>query len=100
MIFTILTFECLRLTKAVALEPYSFERGKSFILASLFYAANCILALSALSGMNIPMYGAVKRCAPLAILVLSVIVLKKGYPSCRVVSAVLLITIGCIIAGK
>lgn len=40
---------------------YTLERGKKLSLLSLFYVSNVILALCALSGMNIPMYNAMRR---------------------------------------
>ena len=49
--------------------------------------------------MNIPMYGAIKRCTPIVSLALSVLILKKAAPSQTVVLSVLVITFGIIIAS-
>jgi solute carrier family 35 protein len=49
--------------------------------------------------MNIPMYGAVKRCTPLVNLVLSVAVLKKPVPSPLLATSVAVITAGVFIAS-
>ena len=49
--------------------------------------------------MNIPMYGAIKRCTPLVNLVLSVMVLRKPFPSVLLTFSIGLITIGVLIAG-
>ena len=57
------------------------------------------LSLIALHGMNIPMYGAIKRCTPLVNLVLSVMVLRKPFPSVLLTFSIGLITIGVLIAG-
>ena len=57
------------------------------------------LSLIALHGMNIPMYGAIKRCTPLVNLVLSVMVLRKPFPSVLLTFSIGLITVGVLIAG-
>lgn len=51
-------------------------------------------------GMNIPMYGALKRCTPLVNLVLSVVYLKKPVPSPLLITSVFTITFGCLVAGE
>ena len=81
------------------LPPYSFRDGKEFLPASLLFALHATLSLFALHGMNIPMYGAIKRCTPLVSLILSVIVLRKAVPSKPIVLSILLITFGCLIAS-
>ena len=65
----------------LSLPKYTFKEGKDMFFASMFFAFHATLSLSALHGMNIPMYGAIKRCTPLVNLILSVVVLKKGMPS-------------------
>lgn len=50
--------------------------------------------------MNIPMYGALKRCTPLVNLVLAVVYLKKPLPSPLLLTSVFVITFGCVIAGE
>lgn len=99
MLVSIIALETLRVTGLISLPSYSLERGRSFFLPSLFYALHSVLALWALSGMNIPMYGVLKRCGPLVILLLGTVLLKKGRPPCIVASAISSMTLGCIIAG-
>ena len=100
MLLAIVILELLRLTQKTSLQMFTLERGKSFLLPSIFYAVHSVLSLSALSGMNIPMYGVIKRCNPVVILILGSVVLKKGLPDPLVVISVSLITAGCIVAGK
>ena len=99
MAISIVVLELLRLTGRTSLVPFTFARGWMFLVPSVFYAANCVFALSALGGMNIPMYGLIKRCIPVAILGLSVFVLRKPLPSMPICLSVSTITLGCIIAG-
>ena len=47
----------------------------------LFTMNNAFSSLTALNGMNIPMYGAIKRCTPFVNLFLSVTILNKPWPS-------------------
>ena len=100
MVFTVIIFELLRLAGVIKLHSYTLARGKSFFLPSLFYGLHSVLALSALTNMNIPMYSLMKRCTPFATLFLGVIVLNKNLPSCRLVCSVAMITGGCVIAGN
>ena len=84
----------------VELPPYSIARGRLFLLPSICSALHSSLSLIALKGMNIPMYGALKRCTPMVNLILSVIILHKPFPSCLIIWSILLITLGCLIAGN
>lgn len=99
MAISIVVLELLRLTGRTSLVPFTLSRGWIFLVPSIFYAANCVCALSALVGMNIPMYGMIKRCIPVAILGLGVFVLRKPLPSVPICVSVGVITLGCIIAG-
>ena len=99
MVFTVVLFEVLRLAGVLKLHSYTIVRGRSFFMPSLFYGLHSVLALTALTNMNIPMYSLMKRCTPFVTLFLGVVVLKKSLPSCRLIAAVAMITGGCIIAG-
>lgn len=99
MAFSIVILELLRLTGRTSLVSFTLSRGLWFLLPSIFYAANSVLSLSALSGMNIPMYGLIKRCAPVAILLLGIVILRKPPPSAWTSISVAMITLGCFVAG-
>ncbi|KAK3091597.1 hypothetical protein FSP39_021036 [Pinctada imbricata] len=99
MLFTITALEALSWLRLIELPRYTLERGKSFALPALFYGVNSILGLTALSHMNVAMYGVLKRCSPLFTLALLVIVLKKPVPSTQTIMSVVLLVSGCIIAG-
>ena len=100
MAFTIIVLEVLRIVRLLSIPAFSLARGHSFLLPSICYAINSVLALSALSAMNIPMYGLIKRCSPLVILGLGTIMLGKGLPSRPICMSVAMVTAGCFIAGK
>ena len=100
MLFTIVILEILSFFNKVNMPKYTLERGKMFALPALFYGLNSVLALSALSHMNIALYGVLKRCVPIVTMVLSVIILNKGWPSRLTMASVFLLTGGCIVAGK
>ncbi|XP_018020799.1 UDP-galactose/UDP-glucose transporter 7, partial [Hyalella azteca] len=99
MVLTVSSLWVLTRWGVVSLPPYTLAAGWSFKWPSLFCAMHGVLSLYALSGLNIPMYGTLKRCTPLVNLLLSVVLLKKGVPSCLLTSSILLITAGCIIAA-
>jgi solute carrier family 35 protein len=81
MTVTLIVLDSLRILNVLALPAYSLKDGRDFLPASLCFALHATLSLSALHGMNIPMYGAIKRCTPLVSLVLSVTMLRKQFPS-------------------
>ena len=100
MIFTITTLELLCVFGVLELPAYSIKRGLSFAAPAFFYGTNSVLALTALSHMNIAMYGVLKRCVPLSTMLLSFLILKKDPPNRQTMGSVLLLTIGCVIAGE
>ena len=75
------------------------KEGLDFLPCSACFATHSSLSLIALHGMNIPMYGAIKRCTPLVNLVLSVVILKKAMPSALLISSIALITAGAFVAS-
>ena len=100
MVFTITILEALSCVNLIEMPRYTLQRGKSFALPAFFYGLNSVLGLSALSHMNVAMYGVLKRCVPLVTMFLSVAILKKSYPSRATFLSVILLTMGCVIAGK
>lgn len=52
-------------------ESYSIANAKKCAPVSLIFCVNTVLALMALGGMNVPMYNAMRRCGPIAIVLLS-----------------------------
>merc|ERR1719384_1189219 len=99
MLSSIFVLDVLRTFKLTNLSPYSLREGVEFLPCSLSFATHSTLSLIALHGMNIPMYGAIKRCTPLVNLVLSVMVLRKPFPSVLLTFSIGLITVGVLIAG-
>merc|ERR550519_505254 len=99
MLATIIFLDISRLLKISKLSTYSLKEGVDFLPASLSFALHSTLSLMALHGMNIPMYGAIKRCTPLVNLILSVMILKKPFPSALLTFSIALITVGVLVAG-
>merc|ERR1719427_843220 len=99
MVATVVFLDLIRVLKIVKLPAYTLKEGVEFLPCSLSFALHSTLSLIALHGMNIPMYGAIKRCTPLVNLILSVIVLKKPFPSTLLSSSVGLITFGVFVAS-
>ncbi|KAF5726294.1 putative UDP-sugar transporter [Tripterygium wilfordii] len=72
--------------------------AKKLLPVSLFYNANVAFALASLKGVNIPMYIAIKRLTPLAVLIAGFFT-GKGKPTTQVTLSVLLTAGGVIIAA-
>ncbi|KAG9143595.1 hypothetical protein Leryth_020794 [Lithospermum erythrorhizon] len=82
-------------TKARGLNVHT---AKKLVLVSLFYNANVAFALASLKGVNIPMYIAIKRLTPLAVLIAGFFY-GKGKPTTQVTLSVMLIAAGVLIAA-
>ena len=87
-----------KLTDKIVLS-YTLERGKQLCILSVLYITNVILALFALSGMNIPMYNAMRRCVPIASLILGPCIYPQRTTT-SIVGAIILITAGTITAAN
>merc|ERR1719422_521361 len=99
MLATVIFLDLLRTMRLIKLSSYSLKDGVEFLPCSLSFATHSTLSLMALHGMNIPMYGAIKRCTPLVNLILSVMVLRRPFPSVLLTFSIGLITIGVLVAG-
>ena len=98
VICTALVLEIFRRADLVHIHSYSLERGKKFFLPSICFALHTILALNALSDLSIPMYNVLRRLLPLSTLILGTFILSKN-PSFQLTCSIILVVIGCIIAG-
>lgn len=76
----------------------NWETAKKLLPVSIFYNANVAFALASLKGVNIPMYIALKRLTPLAVLVAGYFS-GKGRPPFQVSLSVIFTAIGVIIAA-
>lgn len=72
--------------------------AKQLFPVSFFYNANVAFALASLKGVNIPMYIAIKRLTPLAVLIAGSF-LGKGRPTIQVTLSVILTAAGVLIAA-
>eukprot|EP00268_Persea_americana_P040999 TRINITY_DN40813_c0_g1_i3.p1 TRINITY_DN40813_c0_g1~~TRINITY_DN40813_c0_g1_i3.p1 ORF type:complete len:252 (-),score=32.02 TRINITY_DN40813_c0_g1_i3:1759-2514(-) len=72
--------------------------AKKLLPLSIFYNANVAFALASLKGVNIPMYIALKRLTPLAVLVAGYFS-GKGRPPVQVSLSVIFTAVGVIIAA-
>lgn len=80
-------------TKARALNV---ETTKRLVLVSFFYNANVAFALASLKGVNIPMYIAIKRLTPLAVLIAGFFT-GKGKPTTQVFSCSLRLNLNIVL---
>lgn len=97
-IATALLIHIGRVTGYTKTKALSLDTAKKLLWVSLFYNANVAFALASLKGVNIPMYIAIKRLTPLAVLVAGFFTGKKR-PSRQVSLSVMLTAAGVIIAA-
>ncbi|KAM7277168.1 hypothetical protein ACFE04_019034 [Oxalis oulophora] len=79
-------------------RPFHITTAKKLLPVSLFYNANVASALASLKGVNIPMYIAIKRLTPLAVLIAGFFS-GKGKPTTQVTLSVLLTAAGVLVAA-
>lgn len=70
---------------------------RRFPVAAL-YTINTALALVSLTGLNLPMYTAIKRLTPMTVLVIKA-AWKRRWPPARLTASVGLVVVGCVVAG-
>jgi len=99
ILVTIATLEVLCHLEVISLPPYTLRQGLDFLWPSVFCALHSSLSLYALQGLNVPMYGAIKRCAPLVTMLLSARLLNKPPAPAPLKLSVGVITVGCLLAG-
>lgn len=95
-----LTLEVLRRLGKIDIPPFSFQLVKVFASVCILSTLQSTLTLWSLRGLSLPMYVVFKRCLPLVTLGIGVCVLKNGYPSAGVITAVLITTGGAALAGR
>lgn len=79
-------------------KDLSMATAKKLLPVSIFYNANVAFALASLKGVNIPMYIAIKRLTPLAVLV-SGFLRGKGKPPTQVSLSVVCTALGVLVAA-
>ncbi|XDV41458.1 hypothetical protein PO909_010329 [Leuciscus waleckii] len=94
-----LTLEVLRRLGKIDIPPFSLQLVKVFASVCILSTLQSTLTLWSLRGLSLPMYVVFKRCLPLVTLGIGVCVLKNGFPSAGVITAVLITTGGAALAG-
>jgi drug/metabolite transporter (DMT)-like permease len=82
----------------ISLAPFQFSIAKRTFPLAICYTLNVLVALLSLKTLEIPMYGILKRMATVFALVLEWLLLNK-IPSKNLVSAIILMTCGAVLAG-
>eukprot|EP00270_Netrium_digitus_P006977 TRINITY_DN2017_c0_g1_i1.p1 TRINITY_DN2017_c0_g1~~TRINITY_DN2017_c0_g1_i1.p1 ORF type:complete len:366 (-),score=108.74 TRINITY_DN2017_c0_g1_i1:212-1240(-) len=82
----------------VRARPFDLPTAWRLIPLSMSYNANVAFALASLKGINIPMYIALKRLTPMAVLIAGLFY-KKDRPPLQVTLSVSLTVVGCVIAA-
>ncbi|CAI5514770.1 unnamed protein product [Closterium sp. Naga37s-1] len=94
---TALIYGCGKL-EWITMRPFSLSTARRLLPLSFFYNANVAFALASLQGVNIPMYIALKRLTPMAVLITGFFTGKAKQPL-QVTLSVSLTTFGCLIAA-
>eukprot|EP01126_Amoeba_proteus_P043342 TRINITY_DN4753_c0_g1_i18.p1 TRINITY_DN4753_c0_g1~~TRINITY_DN4753_c0_g1_i18.p1 ORF type:complete len:269 (+),score=38.51 TRINITY_DN4753_c0_g1_i18:308-1114(+) len=96
MIFTIIFLKIIKYLNIVFFEDFSVNTAKKVFLVSMLYTINVGVALTALAGLKVPVYGALKRMSMLSTLFGEYIILNKVAPV-KITSSILIIIAGILI---
>ena len=97
----------VKINTEITLLSRNFNLVKYQAFTALFYSLHSITALKALSGLNIPMYATLKRCAPLVNLIIQCLFFNKtndyqdnNYKTKFLLNgSIVIMTVGAVIAG-
>ncbi|GAX76987.1 hypothetical protein CEUSTIGMA_g4434.t1 [Chlamydomonas eustigma] len=79
-------------------DLWSWPRCRQLLSISFFYVLNTGFSLGGLAKINIPIYTTLKRLTPVCILLIKV-AMTRQLPPWRVSMAVLMVVLGCVLAG-
>ena len=88
----------LKFARVVKLPPLSLRKSRALWPVCFCYNANTAFALMGLQNLNVPMYSTLKRLTPMIVLS-SKAVMTGQLPPRQVTGAVLVVVLGCFIAG-
>lgn len=88
-----------RIVGIFKIGPYTFDKGKDVLCPSMLYSLHMYFSLTALEGMSLPIYGALKRFLPLLLCGASTAFLKKPAQSKRAFLGILLVSVGSAMAS-
>lgn len=98
MVATLLILLPLLLGGVLDFPLFRWTRFCQLFGIAALYTANTAFALFGLKTLNLPMYTAIKRLTPMSILVIKS-VWKRSWPKATLTCSVMLVVVGCIIAG-
>lgn len=99
MVFTVLLLRTLRILRIIELSDFQYSRARQVAPVSVFYSLNAAVALVALRELSVPSYTLIKRLAPLLTISLEAVLLKK-FASRQIVIALLVMSLGTVIAAN
>ena len=88
----------LKFARVVKLPPLSLRKSRVLWPVCFCYNANTAFALMGLQNLNVPMYSTLKRLTPMIVLSSKAVMTGKLPPK-QVTGAVLVVVLGCFIAG-
>jgi len=98
MLSTVVLLQLLKYFKLIEFEGFSVENANRVTLISFLYSVNVGVALTALTDLRVPVYGALKRLTILATLIGEYIVLHKR-PNSQINLSICVIVLGVLLMG-
>ena len=89
----------LRGAGRVQLAPISLTQAKKLLPVAILYNANVAFALASLAKVSVPTYNTLKRLTPAVVLAANKALRLRPDPSKEVVACIVIVVLGCLIAG-
>lgn len=99
MVVTVGVLFFLRSVGRVQFAPISLAQAKKLLPVAILYNANVAFALASLAKVSVPTYNTLKRLTPAVVLAANKALRLRPDPSKEVVACILVVVLGCLIAG-
>ena len=99
MAVTVAVLFFLRGAGRVQLAPISLTQAKKLLPVAILYNANVAFALASLAKVSVPTYNTLKRLTPAVVLAANKALRLRPDPSKEVVACIVIVVLGCLIAG-
>ena len=99
MVVTVAVLFSLRSAGRVTFAPISLAQAKKLLPVAILYNANVAFALASLAKVSVPTYNTLKRLTPAVVLAANKALRLRPDPTKEVVACILVVVLGCLIAG-
>mmetsp|Transcript_12864 Transcript_12864/g.27782 ORF Transcript_12864/g.27782 Transcript_12864/m.27782 type:complete len:379 (+) Transcript_12864:240-1376(+) len=98
MLVTWALLQALLMLRQLDFPRFTWTKCRQLFWITVMYTLNTAFALFGLKTLNVPMYNTLKRLTPIIVLGCKAVVTRR-MPATQITASVLLVVLGCIVAG-